>query len=246
MSLASLPTLLLIPPLNCLTAACAGAALLHYRTGRLLLRAGLAALILLSLPIVSSSLLISLEAGLPILPSPADPPKAIVILAGNADLVRTQAGPAYTVGWLTLERERAAALLAKATSLPILVSGGPVEPREATLSSLMAASLHQDFGLDPKWLEERSEDTWQNAEQSAAILRASGIGTVYVVTHAWHMRRALIAFRAAGLHAVAAPVPPDAPHRLVFESFIPRVPAWEQSYYALHEWIGCAWYALRA
>ncbi len=69
--------------------------------------------------------------------------------------------------------------------------------------------------------------------------------TVYVVTHAWHERRALMAFRAAGLRAVAAPVDPERPPPWAPRMLIPRISAWQQSYFALHEWIGCAWYALR-
>ena len=95
------------------------------------------------------------------------------------------------------------------------------------------------------WQEQHSIDTWENAADSARILRQAGIGTVYVVTHAWHMRRALMAFRAAGLHAVAAPVSPAAWPRLRWASLVPRVSAWEESYFAVHEWVGCAWYWLR-
>ena len=110
----------------------------------------------------------------------------------------------------------------------------------------MADSLQQDFGLQTLWLEQASKDTWQNAADSAAVLRPSHIDTVYVVTHAWHMRRALIAFRAAGLRAVAAPVDPERPPPLAPRMLVPSVSAWQQSYYGLHEWIGCLWYSLRA
>ena len=40
---------------------------------------------------------------------------------------------------------------------------------------------------------------------SAAILREQGINSVYVVTQAWHMRRALIAFAHTGITVTAAP-----------------------------------------
>jgi uncharacterized SAM-binding protein YcdF (DUF218 family) len=246
MSLASLPTLLIVPPLNCLVVACAGAVLHRRRLGRILLAVGLGGLVLFSLPLVSGTLIASLEGGLPTQLDDADPPEAIVILAGNSQGVVGPKGPGYTVGWLTLEREREGAALSRATGLPILLSGGPLANYEPTLSSMMAVSLHDDFGLAPQWLEQRSQDTWENAADSAVILREAHIHSVYVVTHAWHMRRALIAFRAAGLRAVAAPVLTDPQPKLEWRSLIPRVPAWEQSYFALHEWIGCAWYWLRA
>ncbi len=246
MSLSALPTLLIVPPLNLLIAACAGALLWRRRVGRWLLRAGLLGLVLLSLPYVSGNLIASLERDLPTMVDAGDPPGAIVVLSANSELVLTPQGPGVTVGRLTLERERQGASLARASGLPILVSGGQLGPGEPSIASLMAASLQVDFGIHAQWQEASSLDTWQNAAFSAGILRAADVGTVYVVTHAWHMRRALIAFRAAGLHAVAYPVWREAPPRLQWIEFLPRVAAWEQSYYAIHEWIGCAWYGLRA
>ncbi len=107
----------------------------------------------------------------------------------------------------------------------------------------MARSLAEDFGVAARWVEPDSATTWDNAVLSARILRAEGIGAVVVVTHAWHMRRALIAFRAAGLVAVPAPLLAEHAPRLTAGSFVPRIAAWQRSYLALHEWIGCAWYA---
>ena len=206
MSLDALPTLLVVPPLNCLVAACVGAVLHRRRVGRVLMAVGLSSLTILAVPFVSGWLLASLEGGLPLRLDDADPPQAVVILSG--DVVETQPpGAGYGVGHLTLERERAGARLARATGLPILVAGGRIRPGAPSIASLMAASLH--------------------------------------VTHAWHMRRALIAFRTAGLRAVAAPVDAEQPPPFALRMLVPRVSAWQQSYYALHEWIGCVWYSLR-
>ena len=245
MSLADFPTLLLIPPLNCLVAACAGAFLHRTRAGRVLLAVGLSGLVLLSLPLVSGGLIVSLERGLTMAPDAQDPPGAIVIL--SADLMQLEKGGlgGYSVGHLTLERERAGAQLARATGLPLLVSGGRIREGAPSLAALMTASLHEDFGLAVTWQEDRSQDTWQNAAETAAIMRKAGVDCVFVVTHAWHMRRALIAFRAAGLRAVAAPVDQERAPPLAPRMLIPRVSSWQASYYALHEWIGCVWYALR-
>ena len=245
MSLADLPSLLLLPPLNCLAAACAGAVLHRRRAGRLLLGGGLGGLAVLSLPMVSGLLLVSLEGGLQQIVDPADPPQAIVILSADLAQVSVPGGDAYSVGGLTLERERAGAALARHVGLPVLVSGGRIRAGAPSLAALMAVSLHDDFGIAPQWLEARSLDTWENAARSADILRQAGIGSVYVVTHAWHMRRALMAFRAAGLHAVAAPAMPAVAPRLAWRNVLPHVSAWQESYWALHEWIGCGWYWLR-
>jgi uncharacterized SAM-binding protein YcdF (DUF218 family) len=246
MSLAALPSVVLIPPLNLLAAACAGAVLHRRRFGRVLLAVGLSGLVLLSLPLVAGSLLTALESPLPLVPPPGDPPQAIVILSGDETDILRDGRMAERVGHLTLEREVAGAALARRTLLPVLVTGGSDDPGDPPLATLMAESLRQDFGITPKWSETRSQDTWQNAQESAAMLRAAGIHSVYVVTHSWHERRALIAFRAAGLVATAAPVPPDAPPLPYFHNLLPHVSGWQESYFAIHEWLGIAWYSLRA
>ncbi len=246
MSIAALSAFVLIPPMNCLGVACVGAVLWRRRMGRALLAVGLVGLVVFALPMVSGTLMSSLERGLPTTPPADDKPGAIVILSGDqADVL--ESGVATTmVGHLTLERERAGAVLARQTGLPVLVTGGVIDPGSATLATIMSRSLKQDFGVDVQWKEERSIDTWENAVYSAAILRKAGIRSVYLVTHAWHMRRAMIAFRAAGLVVTAAPVAMDEPPHFGLHSLVPLVSSWQTSFYALHEWVGTAWYSLRA
>ena len=98
-------------------------------------------------------------------------------------------------GSLTLDRLRTGAALHRRTDLPILVTGGTTQPRTATVGVVMAESLRDDFRAPARWTEPKSDDTWENARFSAAILKAEGITSVYVVTHAWHMRRAVLAFQ---------------------------------------------------
>jgi uncharacterized SAM-binding protein YcdF (DUF218 family) len=59
------------------------------------------------------------------------------------------------------------------------------------------------------------------------------------------MQRALVAFRRAGLHAFAAPVQMDALPEWRASSFVPSVQAWQQTYWAVHELVGWAWYAIK-
>ncbi len=203
-----------------------------------------AGLVLLAMPAVSDPMLIALERGLPTTPPADDPPKAIVVLGG--DLIRTDQDPlGVRPGLLTLDRERTAAALQRATGLPILVTGGIVQPNLAPVGVVMQHSMADDFRTPVHWTEAASANTQQNAQFSAHILRADGIDSVYVVTHSWHMRRAVLAFQRAGLKVTAAPTDPDEPLGYTLEDFVPRTGAWQTCWFALHEWVGYAWYWLR-
>ncbi len=204
-------------------------------------RPGLAALVLLLLlgmPATPTLLMAALAA--PATMPPAEPPEAIVIL--SAEAARAPDGATLDPGLLSLERLRAGAALHRRTDLPILVAGGAFVNSSTSLAAMMAQSLEQDFRVPVRWRETASRDTWENAQFSTAILRQAGIGRVYLVTHAWHMRRALLAFRRFGLEATPAPVRPDIPPDLSVGDFIPRASGWQDSFYAMHEAVGWAYY----
>jgi len=198
-----------------------------------------------SLPIVSQSLIGILDAGQDPPAPPASPPQAIVILSGDQAEIRVGDTVSYRPGPLTLEREQAGAALARQTHLPVLVTGGKIHPWSPPLADVMAASMQADFGVPVRWREVDSKDTWANATGSTAILQAAGIHSVFLVTHAWHMQRSLVAFRRAGMQAAASPVPFDSKPRLLASEFVPAVHAWVESYWSMHELIGWAWYAIR-
>jgi len=244
--LKSLLLSLLMPPVGLVTLALATLLLLprRHRLARILPASCLVLLLALSLPLVSDPLLASLETGLPTTPPADAPPQAIVLL--GAEISRTGGpAPGAEVGRLTLERLRRAAQLARASGLPVLVSGGVTQDGQPAVATLMAESLTRDFQVPVRWVEPNSPDTWGNAQESARILRAAGIRSVWVVTHAWHMRRALLAFDRAGLIATAAPTPLDRDHAPTWHDLLPRIASWHETYWALHEWIGLAWYRLR-
>ena len=130
---------------------------------------------------------------------------AIVVLGAG----RYANAPEYgsdTVSRFALERLRYAARLHRQTGLPILVTGGApngVKPAEAIL---MRTALQKDFDVTPRWVESRSRNTMENAVFSTVLLARVGIERVILVTHAWHMRRALWSFTLAGLKVTPAPI----------------------------------------
>lgn len=212
--------------------------------GRRLTWTSLIALILLGMPIVSHSMLRALEAGLSTTPPTDHPPQAIIVLGG--EIIRTSEEKlGVRPGLLTLDRLRTAAALQRRTGLPILVTGGPTQPSTPAVGLVMEQSLREDFRTPARWVEAKAIDTWENARFSADILRGEGIVSVYVVTHAWHMRRTLLAFQGTNLTVTAAPTSPDGTLGPDLFDFLPRASAWQTGYFALHEWIGYVWYTLR-
>ncbi len=236
---------LVVPPVSFVFLAMLGLLILRRRRriGYTFLGFAVGGLLLLSLPFFPDLLLAALERDLPMTP-PADAmPQAIVILGG--DVTRTVVPPYALPGYLTLDRLRVGAAIGRATKLPILVTGGTVQRDHPPVGALMATSLHDDFLIPATWVETASEDTWENAEFSAAILKKQGINSVYLVTQGWHMRRAILAFHRAGMTVTAVPTSLETPvDPIVADFFLPRATAWGWSYYAIHEWIGCAWYAI--
>ena len=197
-------------------------------------------LVTLGLPIVATELMNSLS---PPTEAAGPEPQAIVIL--SADAIRVPQPDDLDPGLLTLDRLRAGAALARRTGLPILVTGGAVFGAQTTLAGMMQTSLQGDFRLQARWEENASRDTWENAEFSAAILHAAGITRVYLVTHDWHMRRSLLAFRHFGLDPVAVSVRPAYTPSFSWRGLVISPVAWFNSYIALHEWLGWAYYTVR-
>jgi uncharacterized SAM-binding protein YcdF (DUF218 family) len=244
MSLSPFATAMVVPPLALLPISLGGALLAwrHRRTGLTLAGIGTALLLLLSLPAVGGDLLVSLEQRLPLAPPADDPPQAIVILA--ADAVHTVGADGFDVGPLTLERLDAGAELYRRVHVPILVTGGRPYRGHPSLATRMATVLAEDFRVPTRWTETRSSNTWENAAFSAPILAAHGIHSIYLVTHAWHMRRAIFCFRQFGITVTAAPVRLDRRTISALTDFAPSIKGWSDAYDAFHEWIGLAWYHL--
>ena len=177
--------------------------------------------------------------------------EAIVVLGAGAyfgapEYQQTQAAPVPTAGGLTLQRVQYAAFLAKITGLPVLVSGGSTGFGPGlTVAKAMKTTLERDFGVTVRWSEDLSRSTFLNARLSAVQLREAGIERFYLVTNAWHMPRAMLSFEGTGLQPIPAPTRFVSQAEPVWRDFLPSVGAFNATYYAVHEWLGLAWYRLR-
>ena len=239
---------LMLPPAN--MALLVGAGLLTRlrwrRTGTLITVAGTVGLYLLTTPVVATRLLVAVESR--IAPPLAtvergDPAGAIVIL--SAGMVHTApAGDGTTGDSMTLERLLTGARLHRKTGLPVLVTGGAPKHEPTPIARLMAGVLRRDFGIAPAWVEPQAHTTNENARYSASILKDAGIGTVYLVSQAWHLPRAVAAFEAVGLRAIPAATGYSRPSLFEPGAFIPSAKALNASYFAMHETLGLLWYRL--
>lgn len=234
-------TALILPPTSLLIIAAFGLIVLKRfaRTGYALIWSSLALLLVLSLPVVSTSLLrtVSPYGPLQIRGGAANSAGAIVILGGGRRDAPEYSGE--TVSSLALERVRYGAKLARETNLPVLVTGGVVFGQGESEADMMAQALSQSFGVQARWIERRSRDTHENAMFSSALLAPDQIETVMLVTQDFHMRRSIAEFEAVGLRVVPAPVTYISDRRpRSFPEQLPSASALMNSSVALHELLG--------
>lgn len=170
--------------------------------------------------------------------------QAIVILAGGQRNNALENPRQVAPSWRTLERLAYGARLAKQTGLPILVTGGTLMGQTYSEASAMDAALISDFGLQAKWVEERSLTTAENAQFSAKLLAASQVKRILLVTHAGHMIRSVDSFNRAGLEVVAAPTAFARETRMPILAMLPNAHGMGVTFDALHELIGIQWYRL--
>jgi uncharacterized SAM-binding protein YcdF (DUF218 family) len=240
-SLKTLLHTLLLPPAASLLLAIVGACLIRWRsgnaarrTGWALLVAGLGSLWLLATPVVAEALSGLAERYPALKPQEPVVAQAVVILGGEfAHQHSPEYGGERSVSDGLLERVSYGAYLAERAGLPVLVTG---EPREALG---MRATLARNFHVETRWLETRARDTFENAEFSAAMLKADGVTRIILVTDAQHEWRAAHEFASAGLEVV--PAPEGYTYwggSSTFGEYIPNATALERSTAALYELLG--------
>ncbi|QMU61632.1 MAG: YdcF family protein [Gammaproteobacteria bacterium] len=174
---------------------------------------------------------------------PQDTQAIVVLSAGRIPIAREYAN-LDTVNAATLERLRYASRLSKVHQLPIIISGGSVNDERDSLAKLMKKTLETDFGVEVKWLEEKSKTTFENAMFTKKILNENSISKVLLVTHAYHMPRAMWCFEDVGLNPISAPTVfyKRSASTSELKEYIPNAGALKQTSNALHEYVGKFWY----
>jgi uncharacterized SAM-binding protein YcdF (DUF218 family) len=101
----------------------------------------------------------------------------------------------------------------------------------------MREVLEQDFGVKVQMVEAVSRDTAENARLSASMLKSEGITRIALVSHGWHLPRAIPLFEREGLTVFAAPTAFSTGSPSLVEDLLPGE-GLRLSRDALHEYLG--------
>lgn len=133
----------------------------------------------------------------------------IIVLGGMED-ARVMAGRhAHGLNETGERVTEAAALARRFPDAPVVITSSPPPPGDGGLSGAAAgARILEEMGIarDRLILEEASNNTWQNAVNTRALLKPKPGQLWLLVTSANHMPRAMGVFRKAGFHVEAWPV----------------------------------------
>lgn len=130
---------------------------------------------------------------------------AIVVLGGGREVLAPEYGLSHLNG-RSLHRLHYGIWLSRQTGAPILFSGGVGLAESVGVPEAEAAAriAERDYGRPLTWIESESRDTRENASRSVAMLKPAGVTDIVVVTHGWHIRRAVRAFELESQRAETA------------------------------------------
>lgn len=175
------------------------------------------------------------------------PSNAIVLLTANANNPPGDVPEPGLVGYVRVAEAMSLYNACRAAGMrcTVLVSGGDAYAVGEPLAQVYGKALAR-LGLPAAdlVLETRSRTTWQNAEFARAPLARIGAQRVWLVSSAWHLRRAMFAFRHFGIQ----PTPVRADYLRGVWSLRPSANNFHATDLALHEYAGMAlyrWYAWR-
>jgi uncharacterized SAM-binding protein YcdF (DUF218 family) len=135
--------------------------------------------------------------------------------------------------------------IARNHRLPLVITGGSGEPapgavREA--DAMAAAAIRLGFPAEHIVIENRSRNTWENAESVQKLLPGK---TILLVTSAFHMRRSIGMFKKQGCIVLPAPAGyrSQTRHGSVTD-YLPQASALAVSSTAIAEYLSLSWYRM--
>lgn len=217
----------------------------RWRIGMFNLFIGTALWALSTMP-VANGLMQGLESGFSF---PENPSGDVIILLGGGVIgeVPDLSGRGAPTPLMT-GRILTAVRLYRRLHLSIIVTGGRVYEDSPAAEATIVRRFLVDLGVPGKRIiiEDRAKDTAQNARLSAAICRRHGFSEPILLTSAFHLKRACMAFEASRL-----PVTPFPAYFLHSDGayyaprhLLPKAGALHASAMALHEYLGILYYRL--
>ncbi len=167
---------------------------------------------------------------------------AIAVLGSGAE----KFAPEYNESNLTgasLERLRYGLWLSRQTGIPVAFTGGSSwaaaeGPSEAEVAARVAAI---DFKQPLKWTEIQSRDTAENAAMTIPLMQSAQVRHVLLVTHGWHMPRAMTSFQkyaGSTLSLEAAPMGLARIDEVGPLDWMPSNHGFKRNRQVVHEWLG--------
>ena len=202
---------------------------------------------------VSDFLLKPLENAWPPLSEDTDEdwPQAIIVLGGGTVQGSPEAGEGQdTLSSDAYKRAVYAYTLRNTFPVPLVFSGGKVFDYDQEPEAVAAGRLFETLGIDSRRiiLETTSRNTWENARETAKLFseRNPVIEKAILVTSAYHVKRGVYCFESNGISVIPAPTDYKCERGRKYDlfSFMPSMVYLENTWLALHEYIGLLYYVI--
>jgi uncharacterized SAM-binding protein YcdF (DUF218 family) len=181
----------------------------------------------------------------------ADWPQAIVVLGSGTVQGSPEEGEGHdALSSGALKRAVYAFTLCDTFQVPLVFTGGKVFDYDQEPEAFAAGRLFETLGLDSSRiiLETESRNTWENAREIAKLFsdEETVLERVILVTSAYHVKRGVFCFESNGISVIPAPTDYkcDRGRRYDFFSFMPSMSYLENTWLALHEYIGLLYYVI--
>ncbi|MEO5374769.1 MAG: YdcF family protein [Alphaproteobacteria bacterium] len=241
--------LLWIDPMTVLFLMLAGGGLLLWagrwpRVGRFLIGTGTLAVVLVATVPLGEWSLLRLEDRFPIVRTLPPRVDGIIVLGGFVDQFISAARGQPSVNGAVGRLIEFVALAREHPEARLIITGGSGDPlRQDIKEAGVARDVLRRLGFDDGRVvfEDQSRNTWENAVFSKALMTPAPGETWVLITSAFHMPRAMGAFRAVDWPVLPYPVGYQTEGRMTWRIGVGKGLS---SLWVAHEWIGLVAYWL--
>ncbi len=166
----------------------------------------------------------------------------IVVLGGGVLPRRPTLGP-ETLKCSTISRlEVAQVIFRQRKGNIIVICGGPVEKGFDVGVARISKEFLKKIKIDQVISENRSKNTYENLKEAKRIV---GKSKFFLVTSAYHMKRAMLCAKKLGMHPVPVLAEYRKKGRYQKRDFVPKAENIQTVELAIHEYLGILWYKIR-